>query len=215
LTVADTPRPVRSRALPLAALFVLAVAVAAGLRSGREAHHPRIVGVDVQPPQDIPPVHLADRTGHTIELHTLLGAPPAGSITLVFFGYTHCGDVCPTTLGHLARARRMLGRNAARVHIIFITTDPAHDTPEDVQAFVHQYDTTGVGLSGTRAQIDSAQTAFDVNTFDAGPMTLDAHAKGPVHPVAVYIVDQAQQLRHVLPVFVSAPAVKDAVEPLL
>ncbi len=209
-----TARPLRLTVITIVVVGLVAAALAAAAHSAREAHHPRIVGTAVQPPRGIPAVHLADRTGHTIELHTLLGTPPGG-VTLVFFGYTHCGNVCPTTLGHLARARRMLGRNVARVHIIVITTDPEHDTPEDVQAFVHQYDTTGVGLAGTRAQIDSAQKAFNVDAFDNGPMTLDAHATGPAHPVAIYIVDQDQKLRHVLPVFVSAPAVKDAVEPLL
>jgi cytochrome oxidase Cu insertion factor (SCO1/SenC/PrrC family) len=199
----------------MATVALLCVVGAAAVHSAREAHHAQIVGVDVVPPHAIPAVHLADRTGHTIELHTLLGGPPPGRVALVFFGYTHCGDVCPTTLGHLAHARRMLGHNSGRMRIIFITTDPAHDTPEDVQAYGRQYDTTIVGLGGTRAQIDSAQRAFQVNTFDNGPMTLDAHQRGPVHPVAVYIVDQQGLLRHVLPVFAASPAVADAVRPLL
>src|SRR3989339_838413 len=64
------------------------------------------------------------------------GADFRGKVVAVFFGYTHCPDVCPTTLADLAQAMRLLGKDADRVQVLFITVDPERDTPEMLVQYV-------------------------------------------------------------------------------
>lgn len=82
----------------------------------------------------------------------------AGSLTLLFFGYTNCPDVCPVTIANIAAALHKLPDPVARqVKVVFVTTDPARDTPERLRSWLDQFDRGFVGLTGTQAAIDSAQ----------------------------------------------------------
>jgi protein SCO1/2 len=94
-----------------------------------------------------------------------------GQVVVVFFGYTRCPDVCPTNLVRLAAARRLLGREAKRVQVIFITLDPERDTPKQLSDFVAWFDPTFLGLWGDPATIAETASAFKVSydKHDAGP----------------------------------------------
>jgi protein SCO1/2 len=76
-----------------------------------------------------------------------------GKWLLMYFGYTHCPDICPTTLAELSETLKVLGPLAMEVQPLFITIDPERDTPDVVGSFVDQFDPRIVGLSGTPAQI--------------------------------------------------------------
>ena len=84
-----------------------------------------------------------------------------GSATLLFFGYTYCPDVCPVHMANIAAALHKLPDAVARqVKVVFVTTDPERDTPERLRAWLEQFDRGFIGLTGTQAEVDSAQTSM-------------------------------------------------------
>lgn len=85
-----------------------------------------------------------------------------GKYQLVFFGFTHCPDICPVTLDKLSTALGKLGPDADKVKTLFITTDPARDTPAVVKTYVGNVNKSITGLTGTEAQVKGAEDAFKV-----------------------------------------------------
>ena len=102
-------------------------------------------------------------------------------VVILFFGYTHCPEVCPTTLADLAQVMRLLGKDADRVQVLFITLDPERDTPELLAQFVPSFDHSFLGLYGNEQSTALAAKAFGVNfakQFNkSGGYTLD-HSDG-------------------------------------
>jgi protein SCO1/2 len=86
-----------------------------------------------------------------------------GKVVVVFFGYTQCPDVCPTTMAEMASVMKDLGPQADQVQVLFITLDPERDTPELLKAYVPQFDKRFLGLYGTLEQ--TAQTAKEFKVF--------------------------------------------------
>jgi protein SCO1 len=85
-----------------------------------------------------------------------------GKVTLVFFGYTQCPDVCPTTLAELAAVKRELGKDGDRVQGVFVSVDPQRDTPEVLKAYMASFDPGFVALRGTPEEIKAAARNFKV-----------------------------------------------------
>jgi len=86
-----------------------------------------------------------------------------GKYQLVFFGFTHCPDICPVTLDKLSVALHKMGdETAAKVKVLFITTDPARDTPDVVKTYVENVNKSITGLTGTEAQVKAAEDVFKV-----------------------------------------------------
>jgi protein SCO1/2 len=86
-----------------------------------------------------------------------------GDIVLLFFGYTSCPDVCPTTLAELNQALgKLKEEDAGRVQVVFITVDPERDTPERAQAYVNHFNTSFVGLSGTEDELTKVWDDYGV-----------------------------------------------------
>jgi protein SCO1/2 len=104
-----------------------------------------------------------------------------GKVVVLFFGYTHCPEVCPTTLADLAQVMRLLGADAARVQVLFVTLDPERDNPELLAKFVPSFDPSFLGLYGDAQSTAQAAKAFGVNytkQYDKhGDYTLD-HTDG-------------------------------------
>jgi protein SCO1/2 len=110
-----------------------------------------------------------------------------GRVVLVFFGYTFCPDVCPTTLSKVAAVRRALGDDAARVAVLFVTVDPARDTPDALREYLGHFSAGAVGLTGTEAEI--AQVAL---RFGAGYEVAQAGPDGSYlvsHTTRLYGID--------------------------
>jgi protein SCO1/2 len=99
--------------------------------------------------------HLQDATGKTVSL-----ADYRGKVVAIFFGYTHCPDVCPTTLADFAQVMRVLDKDAVKLQVLFVTLDPARDTREMLAQYVPAFHPSFMGLSG-----DAAATAQVVNAF--------------------------------------------------
>jgi len=85
-----------------------------------------------------------------------------GRWMLIYFGYTHCPDVCPTTLSLMSEVLNRLGKRASRVAPIFITIDPARDTPEVLKAYLASFDPRFVGLTGPPSHIASVTANYRV-----------------------------------------------------
>jgi protein SCO1/2 len=95
------------------------------------------------------PFTLTGADGRPFSSAQLAGKPYA-----MFFGFTHCPDVCPTTLARLASLRQRLGQDEDAFRIVFVSVDPERDTPEAVGAYAKLFNTPIIGLTGSRAQID-------------------------------------------------------------
>jgi protein SCO1/2 len=123
----------------------------------------------VRAPQDLPAPRttgeaaitnaytLTDHTGRTVTAERF-----DGQWQLVFFGFTHCPDICPTTLAYMAQVMDLLGPDAVQVTPIFITVDPTRDTSEVMAAYVQAFHSRMVGLTGTDSQVAKAAGNFRV-----------------------------------------------------
>jgi protein SCO1/2 len=103
------------------------------------------------------PFTLTASSGKPFSSAELNGKPAA-----VFFGFTHCPDVCPTTLARLAKLRRELGKGDDALSIVFISVDPERDTPAEVDSYMKLYDTPVIGLTGTPTQIEQVKKQFGI-----------------------------------------------------
>ena len=103
------------------------------------------------------PFTLAGTDGKPFASTKLNGKPAA-----VFFGFTHCPDVCPTTLARLARLRKQLGQGDDALSIVFVSVDPERDTPLEVGNYLKLFDTPVVGLTGTPAQVEQVKQKFGI-----------------------------------------------------
>jgi protein SCO1 len=110
-----------------------------------------------------------------------------GKWLLVFFGYTHCPDVCPTTLNTIAAALRQLGPAAAQVQPLFITVDPQRDTPQVLSNYVNAFDRRIVGLTGTMDQI--AAVAKEYKAYFSADETPQERDYQLDHSAFVYLMN--------------------------
>jgi len=130
-------------------------------------------------------------TDHTGKPRTL--ADFKGKVIAVFFGYTHCPDVCPTTMADLKQTMKLLGSHADELQVLFVTLDPERDTKEVLAQFVPAFDKRFIGLYGTRDEIDAATKDFKIfaskveNSGRSG-YTID-------HSAGVYLFDKSGKIR--------------------
>jgi protein SCO1 len=134
-----------------------------GAPAAVEGPQDQYAGIDLVDPYQRPSFTLSDTSGAPYDFR----AATAGKPTMLFFGYTDCPDICPTTLADAAVALRGLDRAVAeQVTFVFVTTDPARDTPAVLAEYLGRFDadlpTRFVGLTGDQAQIDQAQLAAGV-----------------------------------------------------
>jgi len=128
------------------------------------------------------PFKLTDQNGQAVSDQDLHGRP-----FLVFFGFTHCPDVCPTTLFEVSEILRALGRDADRTRALFITVDPERDTPSVMKDYLSSFDPHLWGLSGDPAAIAAIAKGYRVYykkvPLDQGGYTMD-------HTAIVYLMDK-------------------------
>ena len=116
-----------------------------------------------------------------------------GKAVVVFFGFTHCPDVCPTTMAELADVKRQLGADGERLQAVFVTVDPERDTPEKLKGYMAAFDPSFVALRGTPAQTEALAKSFKayykkVPGADADSYTVD-------HTAGSYVFDPQGRLR--------------------
>ncbi|MEA2779388.1 MAG: hypothetical protein QOK29_932 [Rhodospirillaceae bacterium] len=152
-------------AFGLATLTVLAVALA-GLLGFHNVNGGWPWAVADEGPQIGGPFTLVDGTGRTVTDQTF-----RGKWLVVFFGYSHCPDACPTVLAEVAEALGDLGPLANRIQPLFVTVDPARDTPAVIRAFTQAIDSRILGLTGSLAQVEAMAQAYHAyyKTGGSGP----------------------------------------------
>jgi protein SCO1/2 len=132
----------------------------------------------ISPPLPKPKFTLTDTSGAPFDFWS----KTQGSVTLLFFGYTHCPDVCPLQMHMIAQAMKALPTNAAsQIKVAFVTTDPARDTTQVLRAYLDRYDKRFIGLTGSEDAIVAAQIAAK----------LEPAKKGTVRPDGNYEVGHA------------------------
>ncbi len=116
-----------------------------------------------------------------------------GKVVFVFFGYTQCPDVCPTTMAELAQVRKQLGEQGHRLQGIFITLDPERDTSQMLQGYVQGMDPGFIALRGTTAQTEAIAKAFKI--FYAKVPSPSGQGYTIDHTAGAYVFDTQGQVR--------------------
>lgn len=134
-------------------------------------------GVEFPTPKDRPQFTLTDQAGATYDI----GKETAGVPTVLYFGYTNCPDVCPLIMGSLGTALSEVNKKTAdQIQVVFVTTDPARDTPAALASWLAHFDGEApkkfIGLTGTLAQVEAAQKAAGVAVAEDNGATHSALA---------------------------------------
>jgi protein SCO1/2 len=175
----------RHRTIAPAVIWSVAIAVIVGLGVGwwSIVRPPRDGGSTAMSVTIGGPFSLVDQERRPFTEKDLVGRP-----TAMFFGYTFCPDVCPTTLLEASQWLAALGADAERFRVVFVTVDPERDTPEKLGEFAASFDPQIVALSGPRPEIDRVVRAYRVYARKVdgkdGVYTMD-------HTAAVYLLDRA------------------------
>ncbi|MFN7085146.1 MAG: SCO family protein [Burkholderiales bacterium] len=129
-------------------------------------------------------------TGHDGRPRTL--ADFRGKVVALFFGFTHCPDVCPTTLAELALVAKELGKDAERMQVLFVTVDPERDTPEVLRQYVPSFNPSFLGLYGDAEATARAAREFKI-FFQKQPLPGGGYSVD--HFAGTYILDSRGRLR--------------------
>ena len=132
-------------------------------------------------------------TDHNGKLRTL--ADFRGKVVLLFFGYIHCPDVCPTTLADQAQVMRLLGKDSEKVQVLFITIDPERDTRELLAQYVPAFDPSFLGLSGDAQATAQVAKAFDI-VYLKQPTKSSYNMD---HSAGTFLIDQQGRVRLLSP----------------
>lgn len=132
---------------------------------------------------------LTDHNGRPFELSSL-----RGKAVLIFFGYTSCPDVCPTTLSKLSAVYKDLGSDAHRVKTLYITVDPDRDTPAVLKADLGYFDLDALGLTGTKPEIDKVVGLYGAS-YEIIPTPQSVEKYTVAHSTTLYALDPAGRTR--------------------
>jgi len=168
--------PVRSRILAVLAAFItgaLALFAAVWVTLPQEVTRPSLVGG---------PFQLVDQTGRTVTDQDFKGKP-----FIVFFGFTNCPDICPTTLFEMSEVLKRLGPDAEKTAALFISVDPERDTPEKLKDYISSFHPRIFGLTGSPEAIAGVEKEYRVYAkkvpLKDGDYTMD-------HSAVVYLMDK-------------------------
>lgn len=172
--------------LLLMGLFVLLSAC--GQSNNQSDAKNGFVGTDITGADFSKPLALTDHTGKKRTMSDF-----AGKVVVLFFGYTHCPDVCPTTMADLKQAMKLLGDKSDQVQVLFVTVDPQRDTQEVLAQFVPSFDKRFIGLWGNEAETAAALSSFKIyasKVEDSGKSgyTID-------HSAGTYVFDKQGKIR--------------------
>jgi cytochrome oxidase Cu insertion factor (SCO1/SenC/PrrC family) len=219
-------------------LAIVAVLAGTGAYAAWMAAPPRPAfhGTTYEPVAPAADFRLADTEGRGVTLSTFRGSP-----ALLFFGYTSCTDFCPLTLDRLSRAVRELGDDAKGARIVFVTVDPAHDTPGVLRRYVARFGPGVTALTGDSAALAAAWQGYSVYVMpkdggtaaaapgqhehhgrhDAAPASTSPASAVPATPApqlahsgVVYGIDRAGNLRVVITEGATIESMRDDIRTL-
>ena len=172
----------------LCAALAAALALAACERAPVGADKPAFKAVDITGADYARTLSLPDAEG---KVRTL--ADFKGKVTVLFFGYTQCPDVCPTTMAELAEVKRSLGKDGERVQGVFVTIDPERDTPQLLKNYITAFDPSFVALRGSEAQTKAVAKEFKVYYAKVEGRTPGSYTMD--HTAGSFIYDTQGRLR--------------------
>jgi protein SCO1 len=152
--VSHSPSAPRLRLTALVTAIVIVVAGCAGDLSTGD-----LQGVVIEEPTPKPSFTLTDTQGEPYEF----ASETEGRLTLLYFGYLNCPDICPVHLAQIAEVFDRDPQIARETDVVFVSVDPDRDSPGEIREFLDKFDTEFVGLTGTRDELDAAQAAAGVS----------------------------------------------------
>jgi len=168
--------------------FVAAVLVAGCDKLRPSTTQPAFRGIDITGAEYARTLSLPDQNGRLRTLEEF-----RGKVTIVFFGYTQCPDVCPTTMAELAQVKKALGTDGDRVQGVFVSVDPERDTPEVLKNYMASFDPSFVALRGTPEQTAAAAKEFKVFFAKAPGKTEGSYSID--HTAGSYVFDANGKVR--------------------
>jgi protein SCO1/2 len=151
-------------------------------------HKPQFKAVDLTGADYAKDFQLPDQNGQVRTLKDF-----RGKLVVVFFGYTQCPDVCPTTLSDLAEAKKLMGPDGAKVQGLFVTIDPERDTPQVLKGYMANFDPTFLALRGTPEQLAAVAKDFHVYYKKVDGKTPTSYTMD--HSAADFVYDTKGRLR--------------------
>lgn len=173
--------------------WIMAIAaLVAGLWLGGAFHHTQPAApltADVLPePRPLPVLHLKDEDGRTFTNANL-----RGQWSFLFLGYTHCPDICPTTLSDLNSMVQLLKQQGGSVpRVFFVSVDPKRDTPPVLKQYLHFFNPDFVGVTGNLAQLHALATSLSTTFFYDPPSRTGNYIVG--HPAMVFLINPQGRL---------------------
>lgn len=180
-------QPGRRRAVKTLAGAV-ALSMTAGLLLGCSPDKPQFKSIDLTGADYAQGFSLTDHNGQLRTLNDF-----AGKIVVVFFGFTQCPDVCPTSMAELAQVKQLLGSDSDKLQAIFITVDPERDTPELLKAYMANFDPTFLALRPTAEQLPQVARDFKVYYKKVAGKTKGSYTMD--HSAGSYVFDTRGKLR--------------------
>jgi protein SCO1/2 len=172
----------------LAAALLAGAALTACDRGDSSTARPQFHATDITGADFGRHLELPDQDGRVRTLDDF-----KGKVTLLFFGFTQCPDVCPTTLAELAQVKKDLGAAGDRIQGLFVTVDPERDTPEVLKGYVSSFDPSFVALRGSPEQTAAAAKEFKV--FYAKVPGKDEASYTMDHTAGSYVLDASGRIR--------------------
>ena len=161
---------------------------AGGLLNACSKGKPEFRGVDISEVDYARDIQLPDHNGQQRSLKDF-----KGKVAVVFFGYTQCPDVCPTTMQEMAEVKRMLGKDGDRLQAIFVTVDPERDTADMLKAYMGNFDPSFLALRGTPEQTAAVAKDFKIYFKKVDGKTPTSYTMD--HSAGSYIYDTQGRLR--------------------
>ncbi|QDC44835.1 SCO family protein [Methylophilus medardicus] len=141
------------------------------------------IGTDLTGTQFGKPLSLTDHLGQPRSIDDF-----KGKLVVLFFGYTHCPDVCPTTMADLKKTMQLLGEQANQVQVLFVTVDPERDTQAVLAQFVPSFDPRFIGLRGTVAEVAANLSEYKVYAAKVNEPGKSGYTMD--HSAGLYVFDQ-------------------------
>jgi len=177
----------RRPAHPLLALACLLLATAGALSA---APSDMRAGV-FSPPRMAPDFSLPGSHGALLNLRDY-----RGKLVVLGFGFSHCPEICPVTLAHLAQARRQLGPQASDVQVVYVTVDPERDDAARLRTYLTAFDGSFVGGTGSDEQLRAVRTEYGIA---AAKVAKPDGSYGVSHSAFTYLIDRQGRLRALMP----------------
>ena len=182
------PASLARRRAVQSAVGAVALVMAAGLFTACAPDKPQFQSIDLTGADYAQGFSLADYNGQVRTLKDF-----AGKVVVVFFGFTQCPDVCPTSLADLAQTKKLLGSDGDKLQAIFITVDPERDTPELLKAYMTNFDTSFLALRPTMAQLPGVAKDFKIYYKKVEGKTEGSYSMD--HSAGSYVFDSKGRVR--------------------